>query len=233
MGLQQDQSLFEVQSIITLKATPEKPFPPETKFPINILNSSPKKDGNKKGASPNKKANPSSTSTKGAKKQSKSSSQSPKKETKKVPSITELPRMNIITNPHADFMNDVEEPIWQPLPGHNIKLEEQRKASLPCAMPEGTQPTPKMALGLRSLSPEMRRKRNGIVTNPNFKNVNSASSHGNTQEASQTDTFHVMNGNLNREQLLFKQKLKMNFEGAVKGPAVRPTGLPLKKETPL
>ena len=141
------------------------------------------------------------------------------------------PTINIISNPNellnANDNDDESEPVWQKQSKSHTnaaKLELQRKG----AMPEPSA----VVLGQAALamkSPEMRRKRNGIVTNPNFaKGINMNGYYNKLANlADGVDNFPVSNGNsANGGQMDNK---KQNG----KKPAKRPNGLPLKKETPL
>ncbi|XP_013382301.1 ankyrin repeat domain-containing protein 50 [Lingula anatina] len=160
----------------------------------------------------------------------------------------DIPRnFNIISNPHAELFNANDEPVWQPLPAHLAKIHsQQQKASLPAVTAKHVsanttktttdQPSPKIALGLRSLSPEMRRKRisNGMVSNQSFNTKTNGNANNvgtrNGQSDNTTNDNNIANGNgmMDNQQLVLKQKLKLEYEGPV-----RPNGLPLKKETPL
>ncbi|KAL5011367.1 hypothetical protein ScPMuIL_009918 [Solemya velum] len=140
--------------------------------------------------------------------------------------------INIITNPNADLS---DEPIWQinPISLHHMKsniarLEFQRRNS--------DQPS-KMVMGQSALemrSPEMRRKRNGIVTNPNLTksiavngHLNRLSNNANIDtrmppDGSPTILANILSNGYNRSTGMPRYK----------GPP-RPNGLPIKKETPL
>lgn len=129
--------------------------------------------------------------------------------------------INIITNPNAEFADD---PVWQINPLHfkNIKsdLEKLRLKQSPVK----DQPS-KLIMGQSALrSPEMRRKRNGIVTNPNV-----------------TKSLGINSPNIGKLSSIDHSQCNLNgVNGPVtngivtghQGPA-RPNGLPLKKETPL
>lgn len=130
--------------------------------------------------------------------------------------------INIITNPNADLS---DEPVWQLNPVHfqsmkndleKLKLHQKSNAE------QSNIIMGQSALEMRS--PEMRRKRNGIVTNPKItKNV-------------------TANGHFNKISNLHGEEKIINGHGPVingHGPSPsytgppRPNGLPLKKETPL
>ena len=137
--------------------------------------------------------------------------------------------MHIISNPTtepsttngAKAAAPPEEPVWQRISDVNChasmnaaKMEIGRKDPYGGAMPMG-----QAALSMKS--PEARKKRNGIVTNPNYaKNV---SINGYFNKLSNLpdpmDNYTVTNGN-------------SSGSGPQKR-AQRPNGLPIKKETPL
>lgn len=99
--------------------------------------------------------------------------------------------INIITNPHADMMSSVEEPVWQKNPSypghmkHNYPATTTSSSSSSCSSqtqsgsqnmlghhdsPNSGSSGSRIIMGRTSLtnrSPEYRAKRNGIVTNPN------------------------------------------------------------------
>lgn len=174
--------------------------------------------------------------------------------------------INITMNPYNAEISDEE--IWKVNPYHpNISLKaslqilEQQKRKTP-------DHTSKPFMGQSALemrSPETRRKRNGIVTNPNHKakGINSGHIEKLAQlESSQRSDNHSMT---NGDSLRGKSKVPSMGTGyslgtshsgssltgsshtgssrggssnagsslEEKGPAVRPNGLPLKKETPL
>lgn len=126
--------------------------------------------------------------------------------------------INIITNPNAELS---DEPVWQINPQHFQSMRndlEKLKLQQKSNMEQSSIIMGQSALEMRS--PEMRRKRNGIVTNPNITK-NSA-----------------MNGHFNKISNLNGEEKVMNGHGPISsgvgytGPP-RPNGLPLKKETPL
>ena len=147
--------------------------------------------------------------------------------------------MRIITNPsEKDFAKregfhdcggaEVE-PVWQRQADFHsnmnaAKLELHRKSS----MPEGPGGIPMsgISMGQSALamkSPDISRKRNGIVTNPNYSISKSININGYYNKLSETvDNYPVVPSQTNgNASLPGKQR------------ATRPNGLPLKKETPL
>ena len=142
--------------------------------------------------------------------------------------------INITMNPYNAEISDEE--VWKVNPCHpNISLksslqllEQQRKKT-----PE-TAAKPFMGQSaLEMRSPETRRKRNGIVTNPTYKakGINSVSQikklvhqENGTLTNGNTDHAPVQNGHTSTG---------VNMQNGNRPAAVRPNGLPLKKETPL
>ena len=140
--------------------------------------------------------------------------------------------VNITMNPNADIN---EEAVWQMNPFHANNL----KSSL--VMIENRRKTPdqpsKTIMGQSALemskSPEMRRKRNGIVTNPNLhksKGINSVSHLNKLSKIENCDNrTPISNGN----GALPNGHVSAMGNGKTGNGPVRPNGLPLKKETPL
>ncbi|XP_046331590.1 ankyrin repeat domain-containing protein 50-like isoform X1 [Haliotis rufescens] len=146
--------------------------------------------------------------------------------------------INIITNPNAEIMNSCDEPVWQLNPAHfqNMKRNLLQQRGI---VPDS--PT-KMVMGQSALhmrSPEMRRKRNGIVTNPNITK----------SPAAVTGQEILKSPGVNGHGQSTYNKLSSDTKEPVspihangfssipsgssrKGPQ-RPNGLSLKKETPL
>lgn len=142
--------------------------------------------------------------------------------------------INITMNPYNAEISDDE--VWRVNPCHpNISLksslqllEQQRKIKTPeqAAKPFMGQ----SALEMRS--PETRRKRNGIVTNPTYKakGINSIKRIVH-QENSQNS---VTNGSSNHVPVQNGHASPVvNGQNGNRPAAVRPNGLSLKKETPL
>ncbi|ESO89485.1 hypothetical protein LOTGIDRAFT_165077 [Lottia gigantea] len=132
--------------------------------------------------------------------------------------------INIITNPNAEMMSSVEEPVWQINPAlfpQNVKRSTRNQRA-------NNQDTPtKLMMGQSALemrSPELRRKRNGIVTNPKVIKSPSGSQFNKLKDESENPVIHS-NGFSNLDP-------SPTRGGTSKGPA-RPNGLPIKKETPL
>lgn len=132
--------------------------------------------------------------------------------------------INIISNPNPELLTLHEEPVWQINPHFqksslSTKVDLHKKSSVPD--PPASVIVGKTALELRS--PEARRKRNGIVTNPNF--TKSPGINGNPPKFPFGDNtlekVPLINGNIHSQSM-----------PRYKGPP-RPNGLPLKKETPL
>ena len=151
------------------------------------------------------------------------------------------PGMRIIANPNAELYssyNEMDEPVWlrhtDISKGQDMvnaaKLAMQRKNT----GQEGVRSTAGVIMGQTALamkSPETRRKQNGIVTNPNYSKSSAGGVNGYyTTPTEGTDNCPVTpNGN---------SSIATGTEDVppplpAKPKAVRPTGLPLKKETPL
>ena len=144
------------------------------------------------------------------------------------------PKKEIIANSMSTYPkvnNDEDEPVWQRQTNGNTnlaKIEMQRKGSLQDVPSMSGMVMGKTALGTKS--PETRRKRNGIVTNPNYSKGMNINGYFNklSNLPESMDNFPVLNngnGHLGTNGLKCK-------DGCYKGPP-RPTGLPIKKETPL
>ncbi|XP_052280543.1 ankyrin repeat domain-containing protein 50-like isoform X2 [Dreissena polymorpha] len=146
--------------------------------------------------------------------------------------------INITMNPYNADISDEE--VWKVNPFHpntGLKtglqlLESQRKKT-----PE--QPS-KPFMGQSALemrSPEMRRKRNGIVTNPNHKAAKGGiNSIGHMKKLAQLENSHRGDSQSltsSDGSLPHNSTASMNGSGDRRACAVRPNGLPLKKETPL
>jgi hypothetical protein len=141
--------------------------------------------------------------------------------------------INITMNPYNAEISDEE--VWKVNPCHpNISLksslqllEQQRKKT-----PEQTAKPFMGQSALEMRSPETRRKRNGIVTNPTYKakGINSVSQikklvqENGTVTNGNTDHAPVQNGHASTG---------ISMQNGNRQAAVRPNGLPLKKETPL
>ena len=124
--------------------------------------------------------------------------------------------IHIISNPGMEPYSEAEgeEPVWQP------RSSDPSSCSMPSMAGSGIT-MGSTALSLKS--PDTRKKRNGIVTNPNYANsVN-------------------VNGYLNKLANLDNDSFDDNFHDVDTPPVqssmpkkpTRPNGLPLKKETPL
>lgn len=141
--------------------------------------------------------------------------------------------INITMNPYNAEISDDE--VWRVNPCHpsislksSLQLLEQQRKKTPeqAAKPFMGQ----SALEMRS--PETRRKRNGIVTNPTYKSkgINSIKKLVH-KENGQTP---VKNGTSEHPPVQNGHALPMvNGQTGNRTAAVRPNGLPLKKETPL
>lgn len=169
--------------------------------------------------------------------------------------------INITMNPYNAEISDEE--IWKINPCHpnaslksSLQLLEQQKRRTP-------EHTSKPFMGQSALemrSPETRRKRNGIVTNPNLKAKGINSGHleklAQLDSGQRSDNQQMTDGD---NSLRFKTRMPnmgtshsgssltgSSHTGSSRGgssnagssleeraPAVRPNGLPLKKETPL
>lgn len=163
--------------------------------------------------------------------------------------------INIITNPNADMLATPEEPIWQmqpaqvkatrgpppPPPLPNNGISSPTAPALPPRVPLVDSPT-KILLGrgtghAETRSPEARRKRNGIVTNPKVtkgSNVNNA--HYNKLSAEDKKNGVAKGGTGNSCGGKGFANIQPHSPGSGRdgnGKAIRPTGLPLKKETPM
>ena len=138
--------------------------------------------------------------------------------------------INIITNPNADL---VDEPIWQVNPMHFKNMKSELEKLKLTQKPENRSEQPsKLIMGQNSLrSPEMRRKRNGIVTNPNLTHAHSKNNSmvGKISNFQNEDDKLIGSG---INQLSSKSQIYNGVNSSHQGPA-RPNGLPLKKETPL
>ena len=168
--------------------------------------------------------------------------------------------INITMNPYNAEISDEE--VWKINPSHpnmslksSLQILEQQKRQTP-------DHTSKPFMGQSALemrSPETRRKRNGIVTNPNHKAKGIHSGHleklAQLDGGQRSDNQSFTNG----DSLRFKCKMpnmgtshsggsltgsshtgssrggSSNAGSSLedRGHAVRPNGLPLKKETPL
>ncbi|KAJ8298058.1 hypothetical protein KUTeg_024589 [Tegillarca granosa] len=141
--------------------------------------------------------------------------------------------INIITNPNADLS---DEPIWQINPVHFQNMKSNlEKLKLQQKSNHVEQPS-KLIMGQSALemrSPEMRRKRNGIVTNPKVTKGIGLNNHlnklSNLENGQNGENHKVININ-GAEPVVIGQSI--NTQVGYKGPQ-RPNGLPLKKETPL
>lgn len=151
--------------------------------------------------------------------------------------------VRIISNPQESAS---DEPIWQrqvDIAGAGVsKLELSRKGSLP----EGPAPpmTAGIAMGQAALSmksPESRRKRNGIVTNPNYSLNKNVNINGYYNKLSETmDGGYPGSGahsspspGPSPSSTPSTNPATPNLSSSSKQKAARPNGLPLKKETPL
>ncbi|XP_076117972.1 uncharacterized protein LOC143085486 isoform X2 [Mytilus galloprovincialis] len=130
--------------------------------------------------------------------------------------------INIITNPNADFS---DEPVWQINPQHFISMKndlEKLKLHQKTNTEQSNVIMGQSALEMRS--PEMRRKRNGIVTNPKITKSGAMNGHFN-KISNLTGEERIMNGH-------GPMSISVGPGSNYSGPP-RPNGLPLKKETPL
>ena len=130
-------------------------------------------------------------------------------------------------------VDDCSEPVWQKqsdCPHNAAKAELHRRGTFPDMPPMigGG-----IAMGQKSLalkSPETRRKRNGIVTNPNFAKTSNqnknVSMNGYFNKLSDLD-FAVSASDDSESS---RGSSKKSGKGTS---AARPTGLPIKKETPI
>lgn len=137
--------------------------------------------------------------------------------------------INIITNPHADLS---DEPIWQINPQHFQSMRndlEKLKLQQKSNVEQSNIIMGQSALEMRS--PEMRRKRNGIVTNPNITKNSAINGHFNKISNLNGDE-KVMNGHGSLSSGVMNGHGSLSSGIGYSGPT-RPNGLPLKKETPL
>lgn len=145
--------------------------------------------------------------------------------------------INIITNPNAELLSSGDEPVWQinpNFPGLSsslAKLELQRK----CGLPDGASAANFMGqAGLELRSPETRRKRNGIVTNPNYTKGIGVNGHLNKLSDESMDCNAACTGAPCGSSTPSRNATETSSSTGQKGKnAQRPKGLPLKKETPL
>ena len=142
--------------------------------------------------------------------------------------------VRIISNPvsveglTSNIYESIDEPIWQrqtDCTGHqNVSKMESHRKAVPQDVPAHVSPLVMGSAALAIKSPETRRKRNGIVTNPNFSMTKNVSINGYFNKLADTmDNYqegHTPNGNTPSSSLPMKRP-------------TRPSGLPLKKETPL
>lgn len=145
--------------------------------------------------------------------------------------------VHIIANPHNDLSNNanspVDEPVWQRISDIN-KQEVKRSASGQESRSSGSS----SAVGSLKSPDTARRKRNGIVTNPNYsKGGNIVSINGYFNKlANLPDSMEnypvSSNGNAQAPSPPERQQNGGSL-GSHKPRAVRPNGLPIKKETPL
>ena len=177
--------------------------------------------------------------------------------------------INIITNPNADMLATPEEPVWQMQPSHHINLKASRgppppppasasglssptAPALPPRVPLVDSPN-KIMLGHGSAhaaavggshgetrSPEARRKRNGIVTNPKVTKSSVNNAHYNKLSADDKKNGAPKGGAGSSSGKSFSNiqpHAPASGSGGSgrdgNGKAIRPTGLPLKKETPM
>lgn len=167
--------------------------------------------------------------------------------------------INIITNPNADMLPTPEEPVWQMHPVPNLKtsrpppppptnytaISPTTAPALPPRIPLTDSPT-KIVMGsaghtsvpIESRSPELRRKRNGIVTNPKVtKSPGVNNGHYNKLSAADKKNG-AAKGSVGNGGSKGFSNIQPNPPGNGRdssGKAVRPTGLPgpLKKEAPM
>lgn len=145
--------------------------------------------------------------------------------------------INITMNPYNAEISDEE--VWKINPCHpniglksSLQLLEQQKRKTPDHISKPFMG--QSALEMRS--PETRRKRNGIVTNPSYKSkgINSIS-HSQLKKLVQNETgeIPVANGCSTAGGATQASQVQPVPVQNGKTAAVRPNGLPLKKETPL
>ncbi|CAL1536250.1 unnamed protein product, partial [Lymnaea stagnalis] len=135
--------------------------------------------------------------------------------------------INIITNPHADMMSSVEEPVWQRNPAHPANSHHFASTTNSSSSSKSPSRIIMGRVSLESKSPDTRRKRNGIVTNPKVlkpgsvtgaPRYNHLSQDLDTQLASHSPTTNGFSNILppgSHEDIILKP--------------VRPSGLPIKK----
>ncbi|XP_013077461.2 ankyrin repeat domain-containing protein 50-like isoform X1 [Biomphalaria glabrata] len=185
--------------------------------------------------------------------------------------------INIITNPHADMMSSVEEPVWQrnpahPANSHNFASATNSSSSSSSGsrqhhyQPDSISPASdhpaRIIMGRASLgnkSPDMRLKRNGIVTNPKVLKPSASVNHTKYNSLSpdpelDTNLTSVSNGlgqniMLNNHDHLLKravsapsghvpadstkyplvERISQESLANPRNKPVRPSGLPIKK----
>nr|KAG5711586.1 hypothetical protein BaRGS_016768 [Batillaria attramentaria] len=164
--------------------------------------------------------------------------------------------INIITNPNADMLPTPEEPVWQMQPAPSTKAMRPpppppsngspTAPALPPRVPLIDSPT-KIVMGsgghvpvpLETRSPEARRKRNGILTNPKVIK-GSTVNNGHYNKLSADDKKNGVakgggssNGSSGKGFSNIQPPAPRSGGRDGNGKAIRPTGLPLKKETPM
>jgi len=143
--------------------------------------------------------------------------------------------INITMNPYNADISD--EDVWKVNPCHphsSLKTSSQLLESQRRKTPDQVIKPVMGQSALEMRSPETRRKRNGIVTNPTYKakGINSIS-HMKKLAQLESSQRADNSASLSSDGSLTNGRSSPLMVAGDQRPPVRPTGLPLKKETPL